>query len=159
MARKTIYILNGPNLNLLGSRETSLYGTMDLASLDALCIEQGKALELSVDCRQSNHEGDLIDWIQEGSHQAQGLIINAGGFTHSSIAIMDALRAFEKPAIEVHLSNIFQREPYRHTSYISKAVKGIISGLGPMGYQVALIALADTLNEKVVKKNKGKGSK
>lgn len=164
MAKETIFVLNGPNLNLLGKREPSVYGTMTLAELDHLCVEQGEALGFKVICRQSNHEGDLIDWIHEAREKAGGLVINAGAYTHSSIALLDALRTLEIPAIEVHLSNIFQREAYRRHSYISEAAWAVISGLGPIGYQAAMIALADRIGQQGNKlqrnkKKSGKGSR
>lgn len=160
MAGHTIYILNGPNLNLLGEREQALYGSMSLLDLESLCKEQGSVLGLNVVCRQSNYEGDLITWIHEARQKADGLILNAAGFSHTSIALLDALRAFEKPSIEVHLSNIFRRESYRRHSYMSEAVNGVICGLGASGYQAALIALADRIgvDENAPKKSK-KGSK
>lgn len=137
-----VFILNGPNLNLLGQREPSVYGSATLADVEARTKTVGESLGLGVDFRQSNHEGVLIDWIQEARRGAAGIIINAGGLTHSSVAILDALRAAEKPVIEVHLSNIHAREAYRHHSYISAAAAGVIVGLGIDGYEFALHALA-----------------
>lgn len=137
-----VFILNGPNLNLLGEREPHLYGSATLKDLETATVRMGESLGLSVDFRQSNHEGVLIDWIQEARRSAAGIVINAGGLTHTSVSILDALRATEKPVIEVHLSNIHARESYRHHSYISAAAAGVIVGLGVDGYEFALHALA-----------------
>lgn len=138
----TVFILNGPNLNLLGVREPAVYGSATLADVEARARTVAASLELEIDFRQSNHEGVLIDWIQEARTAAAGVIINAGGLTHTSIAIQDALRGVEKPVIEVHISNIHARESYRHHSYISAAASGVIVGLGVDGYEFALHALA-----------------
>ena len=113
-----------------------------MADIEESCLERAAALDLAVDFRQSNHEGQLIDWIQEARESADGIVINAGAYTHSSIAILDALRASELPIVEVHLSNIFSREPYRHHSYISAVAKGVICGIGGLGYVLALEAIA-----------------
>jgi 3-dehydroquinate dehydratase-2 len=142
VAGATILVLNGPNLNLLGVREPQTYGRETLADIEESCLERAAALDLAVDFRQSNHEGQLIDWIQEARESADGIIINAGAYTHSSIAILDALRASELPIVEVHLSNIFSREPYRHHSYISAVAKSVICGVGGLGYVLALEAIA-----------------
>jgi 3-dehydroquinate dehydratase-2 len=142
---KPIYVLNGPNLNLLGAREPEVYGRETLDDLRARCERKAAALEFSVEFRQSNHEGELVAWIQEARTEAAGLIVNAGAFTHTSIAMLDALLACPIPSVEVHLSNIFTREPFRHHSYISKAVRGVICGFGAIGYELAIEALADTL--------------
>ncbi len=142
MAGATILVLNGPNLNLLGVREPETYGRETLADIEEACLERAAALDLAVDFRQSNHEGQLIDWIQEARESADGIIINAGGYAHSSIAILDALRAAELPVIEVHLSNIFAREPYRHHSFISAVARGVICGFGAQSYVLALDAIA-----------------
>jgi len=138
----TILILNGPNLNLLGVREPETYGTDTLADIEEACLERAAALGLAVDFRQSNHEGQLVDWIQEARESADGIVINAGGYTHSSVAILDALRASDLPVIEVHISNIFRREHFRHRSYVSLGATGVICGLGPHGYLLALDAIA-----------------
>lgn len=140
---KLIYVLNGPNLNLLGTREPAVYGSDSLADVKARTVARAQKLGLSVDFRQSNREGELIDWVQEAKGKAAGIIINAGGYSHTSIALLDALQAVELPAIEVHLSNIFRRDAFRHHSYISLGVKGIICGLGARGYELALEAIAD----------------
>ncbi len=136
-----IAIINGPNLNMLGTREPAIYGKETLADIRKLCEKKAKALSVSLDFRQSNHEGDIIGWIQEANVTAHGLIINPAGFGHSSIAIMDALLALKIPAIEVHLSNIYRREEFRHRTYTSRAVRGVISGLGSQGYLLAMEAL------------------
>jgi 3-dehydroquinate dehydratase II len=145
LAGATILVLNGPNLNLLGVREPETYGRETLADIEEACLERAAALDLAVDFRQSNHEGQLIDWMQEARESADGIIINAGAYTHTSIAILDALRACELPIIEVHLSNIFSREAYRHTSYISTVAKGVICGFGSQSYILALEAIAYVL--------------
>lgn len=141
-----VLILNGPNLNLLGTREPEIYGRLTLAALEEACRAKGEALGLSVTCRQSNHEGELVGWIQEARQQQDGLVINAGAYTHTSVALLDALRAVGLPVIEVHLSNIFRRESFRHHSYISEAADGVICGLGKTGYLLALEALAQLLD-------------
>ena len=145
---KPIYVLNGPNLNLLGSREPEVYGKDTLDDVKAKCEVKAKSLGFAVDFRQSNHEGELVAWIQEARGEASGLIINAGAFTHTSIAMLDALLACSIPSIEVHLSNIFTREPFRHHSYISKAVKGVICGFGATSYELAIEALAGLIASK-----------
>ncbi|MEM8573459.1 MAG: type II 3-dehydroquinate dehydratase [Pseudomonadota bacterium] len=143
---KTIYILNGPNLNLLGTREPEVYGTETLADLEQRCVRKAGALDLAVDFRQSNTEGELVDWIQEARSKGAGLIINAGAYTHTSIAMLDALQACDVPIVEVHLSNIFRREPFRHHSYISGAAKGVICGFGGLGYEFAIEAVASAIS-------------
>lgn len=143
---KPIYVLNGPNLNLLGSREPEVYGSETLDDVRARCERKAAALGLSVDFRQSNHEGELVAWIQEARTKAGGVIVNAGAFTHTSIAMLDALLACPVPSVEVHLSNIFSREPFRHQSYISKAAKGVICGFGALGYELAIEALAAAIS-------------
>lgn len=142
MAGATILVLNGPNLNLLGVREPQTYGRETLADIEESCLERAAALDLAVDFRQSNHEGQLVDWIQEARESADGIVINAGAYTHTSIAILDALRACELPIIELHLSNIFGREPFRQHSYISAVARGVICGFGAQGYVLALDAIA-----------------
>lgn len=145
MAGTSILVLNGPNLNLLGVREPKTYGSDTLADIEEACLERAAALDLSLDFRQSNHEGQLVDWIQEARESADGIVINAGAYTHTSVAILDALRACELPIIEVHLSNIFAREAYRHHSYISGVAKGVICGFGAQSYILALDAIAYVL--------------
>lgn len=141
-----VYILNGPNLNLLGTREPEVYGHKTLADLGARCAAEAEKLGLKADFRQTNHEGEMVDWIQEARGKAAGLIINAAGLSHTSVAVLDALRAFEGPSIEVHLSNIYAREEYRRHSYPSEGVTGVVCGLGAQGYDFALRALADRLS-------------
>jgi 3-dehydroquinate dehydratase-2 len=140
--KPTLLILNGPNLNLLGVRQPEIYGRTSLADVEAECKALAEDLGVQLDFRQSNHEGQLIDWIQEARQTADGIVINPGGLTHTSVALMDALIASDLPAIEVHLSNIHAREEFRHKSYVSRAAKGVICGLGPQGYLFALEALA-----------------
>lgn len=140
---KPIYILNGPNLNLLGTREPAVYGHETLADLERRANIRAKSLKLEIVFRQSNLEGELVGWIQEARSAASGIILNAGAYTHTSIAILDALQAADLPVIEVHLSNIFRRDAFRHHSYVSLAAKGVICGLGAKGYELALEALAE----------------
>ena len=139
---KPIFILNGPNLNLLGTREPEIYGSETLADLGKRCNERAKISGLSIDFRQSNHEGELISWVQEARDKASGLIVNAGALTHTSVGLLDALLAVSLPAVEVHLSNVFAREPFRRRSFISKGVKGMICGFGALSYELAIEALA-----------------
>jgi 3-dehydroquinate dehydratase II len=139
---KPIYVLNGPNLNLLGTREVAIYGSDTLESIKSKCEAEAKQHGLAVEFRQSNHEGVLVDWIQEAKQKAGGLIINGGAYSHTSIAIHDALRLCDLPVIEVHLSNPFAREPFRHHSMISPVAKGLICGLGASGYVLAISAAA-----------------
>ncbi len=145
-ARK-ILILNGPNLNMLGTRQPEIYGTATLGSIDAACHARAKELGLEVECRQSNSEGELVDWIQKARGGADGIIMNPGAYTHTSIAILDALLAAGLPLIEVHLSNIHKREDFRQNSYVSKAAQGVICGFGARGYLMALEAMAAHLVE------------
>lgn len=140
-----IYILNGPNLNMLGKRETGIYGTGSLADLEAICEKAAKAEGLRIDFRQSNHEGIVVDWIQEARDQAAGMIINAAALTHSSIAVHDALRLLEIPVIEVHLSNIYRRETFRHHSYVSGAASAVLCGFGAQGYELAIAGIGRML--------------
>ncbi len=136
-----IVILNGPNLNLLGEREPAVYGHTTLADIEEACRRRAAAAGATIGFHQSNSEGDLIGWIHQARKSAQALIINAGAYTHTSIAILDALLALDIPIIEVHLSNIFRRESFRHHSYISQAARGVICGLGALGYELAIDAL------------------
>ncbi len=142
-AKPIILILNGPNLNLLGTREPEIYGTTTLDAIQEECEEAAEELGLGIDFRQTNHEGEMVEWIQQAHDRNAGIIINAGAHTHTSIAILDALKASRIPVIEVHLSNIFRREEFRHTSYVSQAADGVICGLGPAGYVLALEAMAN----------------
>jgi len=145
MVRK-ILVLNGPNLNLLGTREPELYGRETLDQVGARLKEEGQALGLEVDFRQSNAEGTLVDWLQQARAGYGGVILNAGAYTHTSIAILDALKALPIPVVEVHLSNIYRREDFRHHSYVSLAATGVIAGLGAQGYSLALRALATLID-------------
>jgi 3-dehydroquinate dehydratase II len=138
----TVFVLNGPNLNLLGVRDPSIYGRDTLGDIEERCIARAAALGLEIDFRQTNHEGQLVDWIHEARESADGIILNAGALTHTSVALLDALSAAELPVIEVHLSNIFRRESFRHHSYVSLAANGVICGLGAQGYELALEAVA-----------------
>ncbi len=144
----TIFVLNGPNLNLLGTREPEIYGRASLddirKALEAAAQKRGRTL----DFRQSNHEGDLVDWVQEAREKAAGLLLNPGAYTHTSVAIHDALKAVPVPKIEIHLSNIHAREAFRRHSYISPAVDGVICGLGAAGYLTALDALIRLIDKK-----------
>jgi 3-dehydroquinate dehydratase-2 len=142
---RTVFILNGPNLNLLGVRDPSVYGPDTLADIEERCLARAAALDLQVEFRQTNHEGQLVDWIQEARESAEGIILNAGALTHTSVAVLDALSAAGLPVIEVHLSNIFRRESFRHHSYVSLAASGVICGLGAQGYELALDAVASLI--------------
>lgn len=144
---KAIYVLNGPNLNLLGTREPEIYGRTTLADIGELAAAEAEAHGLSVDFRQSNHEGELVEWIHEAREAAAGVIINAGAYTHTSVAIHDALKALDIPVIEVHLSNTFTREEFRHRSFISPVAKGLIAGFGANSYVLAVDALASLIEE------------
>lgn len=140
---KTIYVLNGPNLNLLGKRQPEIYGHETLADVEARMREKAQRLGLEIAFFQSNHEGEIVDRIHEAREKAAGIIINPAAYTHTSVAILDALNAFEQPVIEVHISNIHKREAFRHHSYVSLRAEGIIAGLGTLGYLLALDYFAD----------------
>lgn len=142
---KPILVLNGPNLNLLGSREPEIYGRETLADVEALCAATAKAAGHSVRCQQSNREYELIDWIHAARGTAAAIVINPGGLTHTSVAILDALSAFEGPVIEVHISNIHKREPFRHHSYVSGRADAVIAGAGVQGYAFAIARAAHLL--------------
>ena len=142
---KPIYVLNGPNLNLLGQREPEVYGHATLDDVRDRVTTRAKDFDLAIEFLQSNKEGELVDWIQDARTKAGGLIINAGAYTHTSVAILDALLAADIPCVEVHLSNIFQREEFRHHSYISSACVGVICGFGVKSYELAVEALAERL--------------
>ena len=144
---KPIYVLNGPNLNMLGTREPAVYGSETLADLKVRCEAAAKAHGQTIDFRQSNSEGELVGWIQEARGAASGIILNAGAYTHTSVAILDALQAAELPVVEVHLSNIFKREAFRHHSYVSAAANGVICGLGGKGYSLAVEAMAELIGK------------
>ena len=142
---KRVLVLNGPNLNLLGTREPDIYGAATLQDIETLCATTGDSVGLSVDFRQSNHEGVLIDWIHEARGTADAILINPGALSHTSLAIHDALKGVGLPVAEVHISNIHQREAVRHHSFVSAVAFGVICGFGVTGYRLALIALADKL--------------
>ena len=144
---RPIYVLNGPNLNLLGLREPEIYGRTRLNDIEAAVVARAAKHQLHVTFRQSNHEGMLVDWIQEARVEASGVILNAGAFTHTSLAIHDALRALDQPVIEVHLSNPYARESFRHHSYVSPIATGVICGLKEQGYLLAVDALAKLLKD------------
>ncbi|MBD9371898.1 type II 3-dehydroquinate dehydratase [Rhizobium sp. ARZ01] len=137
----TIFVLNGPNLNALGKREPGIYGGHTLADIEVLCRAEGEKLGFAIDFRQTNHEGTLVDWIHEAGETATGIAINAGAYTHTSIALHDAIRAIRIPVVELHLSNVHAREEFRHKSMIAPAVKGVICGFGEQSYILALNAL------------------
>ena len=140
-----VFFLNGPNANLYGLDAKGTYGTESYPQIKQRSEQHAKSAGIDLDFRQSNSEGELVDWIQEARLKADGLIINGAGLTYTSIAILDALLALEKPIIEVHMSNIYKREPFRHHSFISKAATGIVAGLGPLGYELAITAIAKVL--------------
>ncbi|WP_041794409.1 type II 3-dehydroquinate dehydratase [Pararhodospirillum photometricum] len=142
MTERPVYVLNGPNLNLLGLRQPEIYGATTLEDLRALCLETGARLGLGIDFRQTNHEGVLVEWIHEARTQARAVVLNAAAYTHTSVALLDALLACERPVVEVHLSNIHRREAFRHHSYVSQAALGMICGFGAHGYVLALEAVA-----------------
>jgi 3-dehydroquinate dehydratase II len=133
-----IYILNGPNLNLLGKRQPEIYGADTLEDIEAMCVEVGRGFGLVVQVMQSNYEGQLVDWIHEAREDAGGIIINPGAYSHTSVAILDALNAYEGPVLEVHISNIHKRESFRHHSYVSLRADGVIAGFGVEGYALAM---------------------
>jgi 3-dehydroquinate dehydratase-2 len=141
MTQPRLLFLNGPNANLYGLDAKGTYGTESFPQIEARCRDHAQSLGAALDFRQSNHDGELIDWIQAARQDADGLLINGAGLTYTSIAILDALLAYEKPIIEVHMSNIYKREPFRHHSFISKAATGIVAGLGPLGYELAITAM------------------
>ena len=143
---KTVLVLNGPNLNLLGTREPAVYGTETLADVERICRDEGAKLGVGVDCRQSNHEGQLIDWIHEAGRACAdgtmlGVVFNAGALTHTSLALHDAIKGANVPVIEYHISNVHAREEYRHHSWLSPAAKAVMAGLGVRGYALAVAAL------------------
>ena len=145
---KTIYILNGPNMNLLGKRQPELYGSRTLNDVEEACSAIAKEKGFKIDLRQSNSEADLIDWIHEARNIGAGIVINPAAYSHTSIAIMDALMAFEGPVIEVHVSNIHKREEFRHQSYVSLRADGVIAGLGVTGYEFAVMKILEILKSK-----------
>lgn len=139
---KPVFILNGPNLNMLGIRETDVYGAQTLDDLEQLCQNRAKALGLSVDFRQTNDEGALVEQVQQARTKASAIILNAAAYTHTSVALHDALRMADIPIIEVHLSNVYKREEFRHKSFVSPVAQGVICGFGAQGYELALEAAA-----------------
>ena len=140
--KRTVYVFNGPNLNLLGLREPEIYGTATLADVESSCADVATELGWNLDFRQTNREGELVDWLIEARDKACGVVLNAGAYTHTSIALYDAIKAINVPVIEVHLSNPYAREPFRHHSYVSHAAKGVICGLRAQGYEFAVDAIA-----------------
>jgi 3-dehydroquinate dehydratase-2 len=145
---RLVYLLNGPNLNLLGQREPHIYGAETLEEVKGACAALCDELGLELIFRQTNREYELIDWVQEARIHAKGLVINPAAYTHTSVALLDALNAFEGPVIEVHISNIHKRENFRHHSYVSLRADGVIAGCGTQGYQLALCRIAALLNPK-----------
>jgi 3-dehydroquinate dehydratase-2 len=146
MALHGIHVLNGPNLNLLGKREPHLYGRTTLAEIEQRCHKACSTLGLDLVFRQTNHEGQLVDWVHEAREHASGIVINPAGYSFTSVALLDALKASELPVVEVHITNIHRRESIYHNSLVSLAAIGVICGLGPLGYELALTALAERLN-------------
>jgi 3-dehydroquinate dehydratase II len=144
---RIVYVLNGPNLNLLGKRQPAIYGYETLADVEAECRRVASELRLEIEFHQSNAEFQLIDWIHEARERAGGIVINPAAFTHTSVAILDALNTCEFPVIEVHISNVHKREPFRHHSYISTVASGVIAGFGTQGYPLALQRLARLIDE------------
>ncbi|ATZ11713.1 type II 3-dehydroquinate dehydratase [Erwinia amylovora] len=139
---KTIYVLNGPNLNLLGTREPETYGSATLADIETLCRDTAAELDVDIVFRQTNHEGQMVEWIQQSRTQAQALVINPAAWTHTSVAIRDAVTAVSLPLWEVHITNVHSREPFRHHSYLSDVAQGVICGYGIRGYRYALLEAA-----------------
>ncbi len=145
----TILVLNGPNLNMLGLRQPEIYGSGSLAGVESACRSKARKLGLEIDFRQSNHEGELVTWIQEARGKMAGIAINAGAYTHTSVALLDALSLVELPIIEIHMSNVYARERFRHQSYISPVANGVICGLGSNSYLLALEALKQIIDSSV----------
>ena len=145
---KAVYFLNGPNANLYGVTDKGTYGGDSFETLKSRCAAEAHRLSIALTFRQSNSEGQLVDWIQEAISKADGVIVNGAGLTYTSIALLDALLSFPGPVVEVHMSNIFRREPFRHHSYISKAATGIVAGLGADGYELAITAMRRLLDRK-----------
>lgn len=146
--RPTIFVLNGPNLNLLGQRQPEIYGRATLDDVEALCAERADQCGVAIEFRQSNHEGELVDWVQEARAVAAGIIINPAGYTTTSVAILDALLASDLPVIEVHITNIHRRDEFRQHSFVSKAAVGVIAGLGITGYALAIEAMAELVEDR-----------
>lgn len=143
-----IFVLNGPNLNMLGKREPAIYGSATLDDVRRVVEGHAATRGVAIDFRQTNGEGELVGWVQEARDGASGIVLNAGAYTHTSIALLDAIKAAERPLVEVHLSNIFARESFRHHSYVSMAALGVICGFGVKGYTMAIDALVDHLERK-----------
>ena len=142
-ASTTVFVLNGPNLNLLGLREPDIYGHDTLDDIAGMLEDRARELDLAIDMRQSNHEGHLVDWLHEAqAYEAKAVLLNAGAFTHTSVAILNALKTFDGPVIEVHISNVHQREGFRHHSYVSLRADGVIAGCGTEGYRLGLRRVA-----------------
>lgn len=146
--RPTIFVLNGPNLNLLGQRQPEIYGRATLDDVEALCAERADQCGVAIEFRQSNHEGELVDWVQEARTTASGIVINPAGYTTTSVALLDALLASDLPVIEVHITNIHRRDEFRQHSYVSKAAVGVIAGLGITGYALAIEAMAELVEDR-----------
>jgi 3-dehydroquinate dehydratase-2 len=144
---RIVYVLNGPNLNLLGKRQPKIYGYETLADVERDCRKLAEELKLDLRFHQSNREYEIVDWIHEARETAGGIVINPAAFTHYSVAILDALNAFEPPVIEVHISNVHQREEFRHHSFVSMRANGVIAGFGTQGYQLALRRVAGLIDE------------
>jgi len=144
--KQVVYVLNGPNLNLLGKRQPEIYGRETLADIEAECRRVAGEQALELVFRQSNREYELIEWIHEAREAAKGIIINAGAYSHTSIAIFDALLAFPGPVLEVHITNIHRREAFRHDSYVSRVAAGVVAGFGPQGYEMCMLRMARLLN-------------
>ncbi len=142
---KPIYVLSGPNLNLLGAREPDVYGAATLAEIERLCAERASSLGQTIVFRQTNHEGELIDWVQEAGREGAALVLNAAGYGHTSVALHDALRTLAIPIVDCHLSNTAAREDFRHRSYVAPVASGVVSGFGPLSYTLAIEAAAGVL--------------
>ncbi|TPW34285.1 type II 3-dehydroquinate dehydratase [Oecophyllibacter saccharovorans] len=147
MKRPLIAVLNGPNLNMLGLREPHVYGHDTLDDVEQICLQAAERLDVTIDFRQTNGEGELVSWVQECRGRADGIVINPAAYGHTSIALLDALQAVDLPIIEVHISNIYRREPFRHHSYVSQVARGVICGLGTRGYAHALQAVSDMIED------------
>ncbi|GAN53000.1 type II 3-dehydroquinate dehydratase [Tanticharoenia sakaeratensis] len=147
MKRPLIAVLNGPNLNMLGLRQPDVYGHATLDDLEQVCLQAAERLDVTIDFRQTNIEGELVTWIQECRGRADGIVINPAAYSHTSIALLDALLAVGLPTVEVHISNVFRRETFRHHSYVSRAAIGVMAGFGVRGYALALQALTDMIED------------
>jgi 3-dehydroquinate dehydratase-2 len=143
-----VYVLNGPNLNLLGKRQPHIYGNETLADIERDCRALAKDLKLEIAFHQSNREYEIIDWIHEARQKAAGIVINPAAFTHTSVALLDALNTFDNPVVEVHISQVHKREPFRHHSYVSHRADAVLAGCGTLGYQLALRCVARMIEQK-----------